>query len=50
MEAEDGPVTLLQSQVPAIVKSLHRQMKEKSIKTRQVYPVTMIECDGEDDE
>jgi len=35
MEAEEGPVTLLQAQVPHIVKALHRQMKEKSIKTRQ---------------
>ena len=35
MEAEEGPVALLQAQVPSIVKALHRQMKEKSIKTRQ---------------
>ena len=35
MEAEEGPVSLLQAQVPAIVKALNRQMKEKSIKTRQ---------------
>jgi len=35
MDAEEGPVALLQSQVPNIVKALHRQMKEKSIKTRQ---------------
>merc|ERR1719397_1364893 len=35
MEAEEGPVALLQAQVPNIVKALHRQMKEKSIKTRQ---------------
>jgi len=35
MEAEEGPVTQLQAQVPNIVKALHRQMKEKSIKTRQ---------------
>ena len=35
MEAEDGPVSLLQGQVTNIVKALHRQMKEKSIKTRQ---------------
>ena len=35
MEAEEGPVSLLQAQVPNIVKALHRQMKEKSIKTRQ---------------
>jgi len=35
MEAEEGPVSLLQAQVANIVKALHRQMKEKSIKTRQ---------------
>ena len=35
MDAEEGPVSLLQAQVPSIVKALHRQMKEKSIKTRQ---------------
>jgi len=35
MEAEEGPIALLQSQVPNIVKAIHRQMKEKSIKTRQ---------------
>jgi len=35
MEAEDGPVTLLQGQVPLIVRAVHRQMREKSIKTRQ---------------
>ena len=35
MDAEEGPVSLLQSQVSSIVKAIHRQMKEKSIKTRQ---------------
>jgi len=35
MEAEEGPISLLQSQVPNIVRAIHRQMKEKSIKTRQ---------------
>jgi cullin-associated NEDD8-dissociated protein 1 len=35
MEAEEGPVTMLQSQVPTIVKAVHKQMREKSIKTRQ---------------
>ncbi|XP_014472303.1 PREDICTED: cullin-associated NEDD8-dissociated protein 1 [Dinoponera quadriceps] len=35
MEDDDGPVSLLQQQVPLIVKAVHRQMKEKSIKTRQ---------------
>jgi hypothetical protein len=32
---DDGPLSLLQQQVPSIVKALHRQMKEKSVKTRQ---------------
>ncbi|CAK9808310.1 Cullin-associated NEDD8-dissociated protein 1 [Anthophora quadrimaculata] len=35
MEDDDGPTFLLQQQVPLIVKAVHRQMKEKSIKTRQ---------------
>ena len=35
MDAEEGPVSLLQSQVTSIVKAIHRQMKEKSVKTRQ---------------
>lgn len=35
MDQEDGPVCMLQAQVPAIVKAVHNQMKEKSIKTRQ---------------
>ncbi|XP_076241307.1 cullin-associated and neddylation-dissociated 1 isoform X1 [Calliopsis andreniformis] len=35
MEDDDGPISLLQQQVPLIVKAIHRQMKEKSIKTRQ---------------
>ncbi|XP_012274263.1 cullin-associated NEDD8-dissociated protein 1 [Orussus abietinus] len=35
MEDEEGPISLLQQQVPLIVKAVHRQMKEKSIKTRQ---------------
>lgn len=35
MEDEEGPISLLQQQVPSIVKAVHRQMKEKSIKTRQ---------------
>jgi hypothetical protein len=33
--SSSNPVTLLQSQIPALVKALHRQMREKSIKTRQ---------------
>eukprot|EP00094_Tigriopus_californicus_P003508 TCALIF_03374-PA protein Name:"Similar to CAND1 Cullin-associated NEDD8-dissociated protein 1 (Pongo abelii)" AED:0.06 eAED:0.07 QI:1083/0.72/0.58/1/0.90/0.83/12/134/999 len=33
--AEDGPGFQLQRQVPDIVKALHKQMKEKSVKTRQ---------------
>ncbi|PSN42416.1 Cullin-associated NEDD8-dissociated protein 1 [Blattella germanica] len=35
MDQEEGPVCMLQTQVPAIVKAVHNQMKEKSIKTRQ---------------
>ncbi|KAF2884604.1 hypothetical protein ILUMI_21568 [Ignelater luminosus] len=35
MEQEEAPVYLLQQQVPLIVKGVHGQMKEKSIKTRQ---------------
>ena len=35
MEDEECPISLLQQQVPNIVKAVHRQMKEKSIKTRQ---------------
>ncbi|KAJ8398852.1 hypothetical protein AAFF_G00417600 [Aldrovandia affinis] len=31
----DTPLSMLQSQVPMIVKALHRQLKEKSVKTRQ---------------
>lgn len=33
--SDDGPLSLLGSQVPSVVKAIHRQMKEKSIKTRQ---------------
>lgn len=29
------PVSLLKQQTPSIIKALHRQLKEKSIKTRQ---------------
>lgn len=32
---EEGPIQLLQRQVPNIIKTLHKQLKEKSIKTRQ---------------
>lgn len=35
MEAEEGPVALLQAQVPGIIKALHKLLREKSIKTRQ---------------
>uniref|UniRef100_A0A4W3IUM1 Cullin-associated and neddylation-dissociated 1 n=1 Tax=Callorhinchus milii TaxID=7868 RepID=A0A4W3IUM1_CALMI len=35
MEQEETPLTMLQNQVPNIVKALHKQMKEKSVKTRQ---------------
>ena len=32
---EDSPIHLLQNQVSNIVKTLHKQLKEKSVKTRQ---------------
>ncbi|KAF4529720.1 hypothetical protein B566_EDAN015349 [Ephemera danica] len=35
MDAEEGPICMLQQQVPMIVRAVHRQMREKSIKTRQ---------------
>ncbi|XP_046376355.1 cullin-associated NEDD8-dissociated protein 1-like [Haliotis rufescens] len=35
MEQEDGPLTMLQTQVPDVIKAIHKQLKEKSIKTRQ---------------
>ncbi|XP_023667069.1 cullin-associated NEDD8-dissociated protein 2 [Paramormyrops kingsleyae] len=34
-DKEDPALTLLKKQVPTIVKALHRQLKEKSIKSRQ---------------
>nr|CAG4643698.1 EOG090X00HY [Lepidurus arcticus] len=35
MEHKESPMTLLQQQVPAMIKALHKQLKEKSVKTRQ---------------
>ncbi|ELU01651.1 hypothetical protein CAPTEDRAFT_19001 [Capitella teleta] len=35
MDSEDGPVGQLQVQIPAIVQAVHKQLREKSIKTRQ---------------
>lgn len=35
MEQEEGPVSMLQGQIPAIIKAIHKQLREKSIKTRQ---------------
>ena len=35
MDVEDGPISALQSQVPSIVKAIHKQMREKSVRTRQ---------------
>uniref|UniRef100_A0A803VTQ0 TATA-binding protein interacting (TIP20) domain-containing protein n=1 Tax=Ficedula albicollis TaxID=59894 RepID=A0A803VTQ0_FICAL len=32
---DDIPLTMLQKQVPSIIKALHKQLKEKSIKSRQ---------------
>jgi len=35
MDVEEGPISALHSQVPIIVKAVHKQMKEKSVRTRQ---------------
>lgn len=35
MDSEEGPVLMLQSQIPDIVRAIHKQLREKSIKTRQ---------------
>ncbi|KAK7091549.1 cullin-associated NEDD8-dissociated protein 1-like isoform X2 [Littorina saxatilis] len=35
MDMEEGPVLMLQTQIPDIVRAIHKQLKEKSIKTRQ---------------
>lgn len=35
METADSPLTLLHTQIPALVKALHKQLKDKSVKTRQ---------------
>ena len=35
MEQDGGPVSMLQTQVPDIIKAIHKQLKEKSVKTRQ---------------
>ncbi|XP_012944580.1 cullin-associated NEDD8-dissociated protein 1 [Aplysia californica] len=35
MEEEEGPLNMLQAQIPDIVRAVHRQLREKSIKTRQ---------------
>ena len=35
-----SPVNLLTSQIPSIVKALYKQLREKSVKTRQVTIVT----------
>lgn len=35
MEVSESPLSLLHAQVPSIVKSLHKQMRDKSTKTRQ---------------
>lgn len=35
MDLEEGPVTQLTAQVPNIVKSMHKLLRERSIKTRQ---------------
>ena len=35
MEVSDTPTSLLHGQISSIVKALHRQLKDKSVKTRQ---------------
>ncbi|XP_071144380.1 cullin-associated NEDD8-dissociated protein 1-like isoform X2 [Mytilus edulis] len=35
MDQDGGPVSMLQNQVPDIIKAIHKQLKEKSVKTRQ---------------
>ncbi|XP_020625713.1 cullin-associated NEDD8-dissociated protein 1-like [Orbicella faveolata] len=35
MEDDSGPVNLLTSQIQSIVRALHKQLREKSVKTRQ---------------
>ncbi|XP_048590232.1 cullin-associated NEDD8-dissociated protein 1 [Nematostella vectensis] len=35
MDEDGGPLALLQCQIPNVVKALHRQLREKSVKTRQ---------------
>jgi len=44
--SEGHPVARLRSQVPAIVKSVTRQLREKSFKTRQVRAVTILPVDS----
>ena len=34
-----SPLNLLTTQIPSIVRALHRHMREKSVKTRQVVLV-----------
>ena len=34
--SNNSPLSMLNSQIPNIVKALHRQLKDKSVKTRQV--------------
>ena len=36
-----SPVNLLTTQIPSIVRALHKQLKEKSVKTRQVHIFTV---------
>ena len=39
-----SPLSLLYSQVSSIVKALHKQLKDKSIKTRQVCTIHVYTC------
>ncbi|KXJ17178.1 Cullin-associated NEDD8-dissociated protein 1 [Exaiptasia diaphana] len=35
MDEDSGPLMMLQSQIGSVVKALHKQLREKSVKTRQ---------------
>ena len=41
-DESSSPAHQLEKQVPSIVKALHRQMREKSAKTRQVNELSEI--------
>lgn len=37
-----SPLVLLQGQVSQIIKALHKQLKDKSVKTRQVFTLSLF--------